>query len=214
MPAPPSFWDRLAPRYAARPLSDPAAYEDTLARTRARLGAQDRVLEIGCGTGMTAVRLAPGVAEYVALDASAGMLAIARARPGADAVRFVQADLADRSKAPGPVDAILAFSVLHLVDDLAATLAEVHDRLRPGGHLISKTPCLAGQGPVVHAAVAALRLVGWAPPMATLAPADLDRAIAAAGFQIVETHDYPPRARYRFVAARRPPNLASGAASA
>ncbi|MDX5401003.1 MAG: class I SAM-dependent methyltransferase, partial [Rhodobacterales bacterium] len=59
------FWNRVAQRYAARPLTNPAADEAMLTDAASRLSPQHRVLEIGCGTGGTAIRLAQGVAAYV-----------------------------------------------------------------------------------------------------------------------------------------------------
>ena len=64
------FWDRIAPKYAKSPVRDQQAYEATLARTRSYLGAEDKVLELGCGTGSTALILADAVAEYTATDLS------------------------------------------------------------------------------------------------------------------------------------------------
>ena len=40
----------------------------------------------------------------------------------------------------------MTFNLLHLVRDLDATLAQVHQVLKPGGLFISKTPCLAQGG--------------------------------------------------------------------
>ena len=57
------FWNRFADRYAARPIKDVAAYEALLADVAARLKPEGKVLEIGCGTGGTAIRLAEGVAN-------------------------------------------------------------------------------------------------------------------------------------------------------
>ena len=53
------FWDRIARKYAADPIADAAGYEATLRRVQALLSANQDVLEIGCGTGTTALRLAP-----------------------------------------------------------------------------------------------------------------------------------------------------------
>lgn len=44
----------------------PYAYETTLTLAKARLGAQDRVLVLGCGTAATALRLGPAVGGYIA----------------------------------------------------------------------------------------------------------------------------------------------------
>ncbi len=86
------FWDRIAKRYAARQIKDVAAYEALLADVAARLNPGDRVLEIGCGTGGTAIRLASSVASYTATDFSAEMIRIARAKPAPDTLHFVRAD--------------------------------------------------------------------------------------------------------------------------
>ncbi len=52
------FWDRISRKYAQDAIADQAGYERTLARTRERLPPDSRVLELGCGTGSTALRLA------------------------------------------------------------------------------------------------------------------------------------------------------------
>ena len=56
------FWDRIAPRYAKSPVRDQAAYEHTLDRVAHYLRPEHQVLELGCGTGTTAVHLAPKAA--------------------------------------------------------------------------------------------------------------------------------------------------------
>lgn len=197
-----AFWDRMAPRYARMKLADPEAYEATLARVRARLSPADRVLEIGCGTGATAVRLAPEVAGYTATDLSPGMIAIARARPEA-ALPQLSFHVAGADAQAGPFDAVLAFNLVHLLPDLPAALVRLRDGLRPGGLFISKTPCLAELSPLLRMVVPALRLVGLAPRVAWLRRAALEAQIAAAGFEIVETADLPARRAQRFVVARR-----------
>ena len=78
------FWDRAARKYAKGAIADQAGYERTLGRTLALLNAGDRVLELGCGTGTTALRLAGKVHDYLATDVSAEMIAIARERYGAE----------------------------------------------------------------------------------------------------------------------------------
>jgi cyclopropane fatty-acyl-phospholipid synthase-like methyltransferase len=55
------FWDKRAEKYAQRPLADQAAYEKKLEITRRYFNPDSVVLEIGCGTGSTALAHAPYV---------------------------------------------------------------------------------------------------------------------------------------------------------
>jgi SAM-dependent methyltransferase len=202
-----AFWDGLARGYAEKPVKDVDAYEQTLARTRSYLGADDRVLEVGCGTGSTALRVADAVGRYTASDISPAMIAIAEEKAAAGPagnLRFVHAALADAPQVEGGFDAVLAFHLLHLVDDLPAALRAVADRLRPGGVFISKTVCLGERGSwKLRAFVRVMRLLGIAPPVAYLSGERLQASIDAAGFEIVETGTFPRVPPNRFVVARR-----------
>jgi ubiquinone/menaquinone biosynthesis C-methylase UbiE len=196
------FWDRIADRYAARQLKDPAAYEAMLAAAASRLRPTDRVLEIGCGTGSTAIRLAPHVAEWIATDFSAEMLRIARAKPAPDNLRFVLSD-AHSAFDGGPFDAIAAFQVLHLVDDLPGTLARIHAHLRPGGLLITKTWCFADMGLALRGLFAVLRGVGLFPPVNALTKPALRQSILDAGFEIEDERVFGANPHGPFIVARK-----------
>lgn len=200
-----AFWDRIAPKYAKSAISNPGAYEETLARTKSHLGPEARVLELGCGTGSTALKLAPGTARYVGTDISAGMIGIARgkAAEGEPAPEFRTAASVARAFAGERFDTVLAFNLLHLVPDLEADLAAIHAHLPEGGLFISKTPALRGRW-YLRPVVLAMRLIGKAPgTVRFLGVGELDAMIAAAGFRIVETGLYPPSTPSRFVVARK-----------
>ena len=49
------FWDRHAAGYARRPVADEASYQHKLSVTRRHLRPEMRLLEVGCGTGTTAI---------------------------------------------------------------------------------------------------------------------------------------------------------------
>ena len=199
------FWDSIAPKYARKPVGDPVAYEAKLTRVHSLLNASDRVLEIGCGTGSTALQLAPGVAHITATDISRGMIDIARSKLGRDApsnVSFRQADAADWIDGH-PFDAICAFSLLHLVEDVPGVVDSVRAQLKPGGLFISKTECLKHRSVAMRALVAALTAIGIAPRVIPLSESDLHRALRAAGFEI-EQSTYLGRKRTNpFIVARR-----------
>ena len=197
-----AFWDRIAPRYAKSPISDPAAYEETLTRVRTYLKSTDTVLELGCGTGSTALKLRDSAGSYAASDISPGMIEIARAKEGAENIDFRVGDATANSYVDLDVDVVLAFNLLHLVPQLEANLTDIHAMLPEGGLFISKTPAI-GEKWYFRPMVAAMRLVGKAPYVRFLKVDEIDRLIEAAGFRIIETGLYPPRTPSRFVVARK-----------
>lgn len=207
-----AFWDRIADRYARRPVRDQDAYETTLARTASYLHPDQQVVELGCGTGTTALHLATGVAGVTASDLSPNMIRIAErkaAEAGTTNVRFVAADLFDPVLAGPPRDAVLAFNLLHLVRDLPAALGQVHTLVKPGGLFISKTPCVARRGAplfyrVIRLILPVMQALGRAPFVNFMDPADLVGMIRDAGFTIVETGNYPDAPPNHFIVARRP----------
>mgnify|MGYP001823958080 FL=1 len=199
-----AFWDRIAPRYADRPISDIEAYEATIARVKTHLRDTDRALELGCGTGSTALLLSPHVASYTGLDISQGMLDIARDKAWNATqtnLSFVEDSAEARSIAPGAVDTVLAFNLLHLVQT-EEVLARMHALLPRDGLLISKTPCVGAKW-YNRPLIGALRLVGRAPAVRYLTIDSLDEMVEQAGFEIVETGLYPPSTPSRFIVARK-----------
>ena len=203
---PSAFWDRVARRYAGMSMRHPDAYEATLRLVRAHLRNDDRVLELGCGTGTTALQLAPSVERYVASDYSAEMIVIAgekKAEAYAENLELCVAQTGDGSLPDGPFDAVLAFNVLHLLPDRRVAFKEISQRLRPGGLFISKTPSLGGAFRFLQPVVALLRLFGKAPSFNFLTPALLEAEIENAGFKIIERGNYPARPPSRFIVATK-----------
>jgi ubiquinone/menaquinone biosynthesis C-methylase UbiE len=97
-------------------------------------------LEVGCGDGMLARRLAERAAEVTAIDRDAEMIALARkqtsAAEGASGrrVRFVQADFLAYPVEAASYDFACANTVLHHMD-FAAALSAMARALLPGGRL-------------------------------------------------------------------------------
>lgn len=200
------FWDRAARRYAARQITNMDAYERTLERSRAWLKPDDRVLEIGCGTGTTALRLAPHAGHITGSDISQEMIAIAeekRVAEGTGNVAFIGAPSSDARLEGSAFDAVLAFNVLHLLDELPMALNRVRSLLKPGGLMISKTPCLADMTVALRLLIPAMRLVGQAPPVNFLSKAALPRAVEEAGFRIEESGLHAAKGNSLFIVARK-----------
>ena len=183
------FWDRVARKYAARTIADLAGYERTLEATRRYLRPEHVVFEFGCGTGTTALRLAPSAARFMATDLSGEMIVLAREKAQAEACRNVEFAVASLEAAQWPdesFDVALGFNVLHLIKDRPAAIAGVRRLLKPGGVFISKTPCIGEMNPLIRLAIPLLQAIGKAPYLDFVSGAQLERVIAEAGFDIVE----------------------------
>ncbi|MEU2212345.1 class I SAM-dependent methyltransferase [Streptomyces hygroscopicus] len=129
-------------------------YHAQLRRSARRLrlpgaGAKLRLLDLGCGTGASTAALlrAAPLAAITAVDASAGMLARARARGWPPNVRFVHAPVERIAEAAdgGRYDAAFAAYLFRNLRDPDAVLAAVRDLLRSGGRLAVHEYTLSGR---------------------------------------------------------------------
>lgn len=139
------LFDAFAPRFDAE-LEGALGY-----RTPTELvallapGLRGRVLDLGCGTGLSGVALRPFATRLEGLDISPRMLAAARARGLYDALH--EADLLDfLPRRPAAWDLIAAADVLNYLGDLAPALAALHAALKPGGEALFSLE--AGAAPV------------------------------------------------------------------
>jgi ubiquinone/menaquinone biosynthesis C-methylase UbiE len=136
----------------------------------AGVGKGERVLDVGCGTGIVARRAAARVGargRVAGLDLNEGMLRVAR-RAGAGltpAVDWRQGDAAALPFADGSFDLVTCQQVLQFVGERSAALRELRRVLAPGG----------------RAAIAVLRPLAHAPVYGLVADALARHAGPAAG---------------------------------
>lgn len=148
------LFDAFAPRFDAE-LEGALGY-----RTPALLAAmiedlpQDpplgRVLDLGCGTGLSGLALKPFATRLEGLDLSPRMLAEARARNLYAALH--EADLLDfLPKHPARYDLIAAADVLNYLGELTPAFAAIATALKPGGTAlfsleVGEAPVALGEG--------------------------------------------------------------------
>lgn len=200
------FWDRIADRYAAKPVSNEAAYLKKLGMTQALMRPDMDVLEIGCGTGSTALAHAPHVRSIISTDLSQRMIEIAEAKAadaGAGNVAFRQAPVEALGLADASFDMVLALNLLHLVRDRDGAICDVYRMLKPGGIFVSSTACI-GDGMAFFKLIAPIgRALGLIPHVGIFRETVLRAGLARAGFEI-ET-SWRPRSRdSAFIVARKP----------
>ncbi|KEY71939.1 hypothetical protein S7711_07088 [Stachybotrys chartarum IBT 7711] len=185
------IWDKAAPSYAKSAVADQNGYQRTLQRTREHLKPTDKVLELGCGTGTTALLLAESVQSYLATDLSSGMISIAEdKRESGDKIpglTFRTATAEHLVSEKAQFTTVLGFNYLHVVPDLASTLQGVHALLEDGGLFISKTGCLKDMSFLYRLALPIGRLIGKAPTVSVFSMDELEEQFRLAGFDILET---------------------------
>jgi SAM-dependent methyltransferase len=176
---------------------------DVLAR--AGHGRRLRILDVACGTGTLARRLARAGHTVTGLDLVAHL--VARARRHSDVrVRFAHADVSAGASFPdASFDACVSLHTLNWHPRPLALLRECRRLLRPGGHAViacyTRPPALRatfGAVRAAHGVGAAIAALRWLAPTAVFeacrhydarypdAPA-LHQELAAAGFDTVES---------------------------
>ena len=97
-----------------------------------------RIVDVGCGTGRHALRLAERGADVVGVDFSAGMLARAQEKEGSSHIRWVVHDVNDLPLPlqDGAFDRVLCALVVDHIRDLRTFLAELHRLCAPDGRVV------------------------------------------------------------------------------
>jgi len=181
------FWDKIADRYSKLPIADEAAYKKKLQVTREYFQSDMEVLELGCGTGSTAIAHAPYVKHIHAIDISSKMIDVARAKAEVEKVTnvtFERSTIDEFSASEQTLDAVLALSVLHLLENKEEVIARVHRMLRPGGIFVTSTACLGDTMKYIKLIAPIGKFLGLMPLVKVFTTKELEDNLNDAGFQI------------------------------
>ena len=182
-----AFWNKAAPKYAKDAIGDMPAYEETLDRMREILQPHHRVLELGCGTGSTALELADSVDRYIGTDVASKMVEIAQGKLTEQSPPNLSFAVQDAGVMTlGSNDVVLALNLLHLLPDLENTLAEIYKALPSGGLLISKTGLLKDGLWLLPLVIPLMRAIGKAPFVRSLSEESLIGLLENSGFKVTE----------------------------
>ena len=199
------FWDKVAERYAKRPLADEAAYQKKLQVTRKYFQPDMEVLEFGCGTGSTAITHAPYVKHILAIDISSKMIEIAQGKADAENlenVTFKRSTIDEFSWSGQGFDAVLGLSILHLLDNRDEVIAKLHKMLKPGGLFVTSTPCLGDTMKFFKVIAPIGKFFGLMPLVEVFTTKELADSLTDGGFEI----DYqwrPGKGKALFIVAKK-----------
>ena len=150
-------------------------------------GPGTRVLDVGCGSGLTLLLAAERGAAPSGLDISPGLLGLARERlPDAD---LREGDMESLPFGDAAFDAVTGVNAFQFAGDPRRALREAARVVRPGGRVVASLFAAPerSQGTVVHQAMSALIPPGQTDdhaPYALSAPGNLEAAMADAGLHL------------------------------
>ena len=199
------FWDKIAERYSKQPIADQAAYQKKLQVTREYFRPDMEVFEFGCGTGSTAITHAPYVKHIHAIDISSRMIEIAQGKADAENVTnvtFERSTIDEFSVSDQTLDAVLALSILHLLENKEEVIAKVHRMLKPGGIFVTSTACLGDTMKYIKLIAPIGKFLGLMPLVKVFTTKELEDDLTRAGFHI----DYqwqPGKGKAVFIVAKK-----------
>jgi len=200
-----AFWNKTADKYSRRAVGDEAAYQKKLEVTRKYLQPDMEVLEIGCGTGSTAIAHAPFVKHIRASDLSTRMIEIGRDRAkaaGIDNVTFEALSVDALDVPDASIDVVMAHNLLHLLEDKEQVIADIHRMLKPGGVFVSSTACIGDMMLPLRLIIPVGRFLRLFPLVKVFSVAELKGSLESAGFET----DYewqPKKSAAAFVVCRK-----------
>lgn len=200
------FWDKIAERYAKRPVPDEAAYQKKLQVTREYFRPEMQVLELGCGTGSTAIAHAPYVKHIQAVDISSKMIEIAQRKAdenNIENVTFKRSSIDEISVPDQSLDAVLGLSILHLLEDKEAVMAKVHGMLKAGGIFVSSTACIGDSMKFFKLVATIGKFFRLMPLVKVFTTKELEDSLTAAGF-VIDYQWQPGKNKAVFIVARKP----------
>ncbi|OGO38072.1 MAG: hypothetical protein A2W35_21795 [Chloroflexi bacterium RBG_16_57_11] len=189
------FWDFLSANYDAGE-GDPSTRED-LEIIHKYLQPDDSVLEYACGTGTLAIHLAGRVKEIYGIDISGKMIAAAERKTAERKVKnihFAHTTIFEAEYPKESFDVVMAFNILHLLEDARQAVQRINQLLKPGGLFISSTPCLGEKKSFVNHLLSPLFMVpsrmGIIPTVKLFRISELESLITQGNFQMVETKKF------------------------
>jgi 2-polyprenyl-3-methyl-5-hydroxy-6-metoxy-1,4-benzoquinol methylase len=199
------FWDKSASKFDKEEKKDEQTTIKIIDRTRKYLKISDTVLDFGCGTGLISNEIADNVKIIYAVDTSSKMIEIAKNKADnrkIQNINYTYTTIFDEKYKSGSFDVILAFYILHLLEDNQKTIQRINDLLKPGGLIISVTPCIT-EKIFLNISLSLLSKIGLIPDIKSFKANELEDSIANGNFEIIENECLHQGIPQYFIAAKK-----------
>ena len=200
------FWDKSASKLDKAEKKDEQTNIKIIDRTKKYLKTSDNVLDFGCGTGLISLEIADNVKLIQAIDISSKMIEIAKNKASIRKIQnidFSHSTIFDEKYKSGSFDVILAFYILHLLEDNQKTIERINDLLKPGGLIISVTPCI-GEKIFLNISLSILNKIGLVPDLKSFKINELEDLIDNGNFEIIENESLHQGIPQIFIVAKKP----------
>jgi len=188
------FWDKRAKRYDSSEIQFDPVYKDVIAKTRKYLSIVDNVLDFGCATGTKTIQFADGTKHIHGLDISTEMINEAikkKDKANIKNISFSQGTIYNNDFEKASFDKIIAYGIIHLLEDKEKAFQRIYELLKPGGLFISTTACfkdkMASKNSVEFTAYLFIKRLGILPlHLNMFSTNDMKELIDNHNFQIIE----------------------------
>tara|TARA_B100000780_G_C21095187_1_gene441648 strand:+ start:1095 stop:1721 length:627 start_codon:yes stop_codon:yes gene_type:complete len=181
------FFDKVSSKSKSEP--DETASK-IIEATKEYLAKDNYILDFGCGSGSITNKIANEATAIDAIDISDGMLEFAKEHAKADSisnVNYVKSSIYDERFDNKQYDVILAFNVLHYIDDIPRLINRINTLLKPNGVFISSTACLKERKSIISYLVLLLGKIGIIPKMYFYKINELESLITNEYFDIIKS---------------------------
>ncbi len=169
------------------------------------LGQDNKLLDFGCGSGAITNKLSKAVESIDAIDISSGMLEFAEKQAEINAIaniNYIQASIFDERFKDGKYDAIVAFNVLHYIEDMPRLIERINRLLKPNGVFISSTACLKEKRSFIGYLVFFLAKIGMMPKIFFYKKNELETLITTSNFKMMKSDKISKLPEY-FIVTRK-----------
>ncbi|MFC1913483.1 class I SAM-dependent methyltransferase [Chloroflexota bacterium] len=202
------FWDKQAEDYAKEQQSIQLTDNKDFVNTLKYLNINDMVLDYACGTGIVSNAVANKVREIHAIDISSRMIEVAKRKASErniENINYAQATIFDERYRKESFNVILAFRILHMLEDTQAVMHRINELLKPGGVFISVTTCMGEKKwaflSILMFLASKMRIVPQHINMFKLS--DLEGLLTMENFQIVECERLEDSVPHYFIVAKK-----------
>ena len=201
------FWDKQANDFTDQEQHTNLSENKDFITTLKYLNIDDTVLDYGCATGIVSNAIADKVKEIHAIDISSKMIEIAKRKAGErniGNIHYAQATIFDERYQKESFNVILAFRILHMLEDIQAVIHRINVLLKPGGTFISVSACMGDKKSLLSILVFLASKMRIVPQHINLFKLpELQGIITDGGFQILEHERMDDKLPHYCIVARK-----------